>query len=82
MCMHEKVAAYNQLLMSLVCTGADTAAHTQAAHSTHAHTERQMTDLEDDDHVEVAQVEANPFQVDNGNSRHGYDCGWGLNKLN
>ena len=41
-----------------------------------------MTNLVDDHHVEIAQVEANPFQVDNGNSRHGYDCGWGLNKLN
>jgi len=31
--------------------------------------------LEDDDHVKVTQVEANPFQVDNGNSRHDEGCG-------
>ncbi len=37
--------------------------------------------LEDDDHVKVAQVEANPFQVDNGNSRHGHHSGRGLHQL-
>lgn len=42
---------------------------------------RRGTDLVDNDHVKVAQVEADSFQVDNGNSRHGYDCRWGLNKL-
>ncbi|KAA6416666.1 MAG: hypothetical protein FRX49_13365 [Trebouxia sp. A1-2] len=26
-------------------------------------------------------VEANPFQVDNGNSRHGHHSGWGLHQL-
>ena len=59
----------------------DTDGYTQAAQSILTHTDRNMTDLVDDDHIEIAQVEANPFQVDNGNSRHGYDCGRGLHKL-
>ena len=37
--------------------------------------------LEHNDHVKVAQVEANPFQVDNGNSRHGHNGSWDFYKL-
>lgn len=38
-------------------------------------------DLEDNDHVKVAQVEANTLKIDNGNRGHGYDCGGDLDQL-